>query len=230
MNHKKFAQQIENYKIVYIEDDSCAREYISEFLGHYCKNVYSYENAEDGLDAYAKYSPQILLLDINLPGMSGIELATYVREIDRKTRILLLTGYTDSELMVKAVELDISRYLIKPATNANLLLALEKCIKELEVENIINLGGGYIYSKKLSSIISNSERIILRKKEVELLDFFIEHKDEVLFYDILEQQLWKNEIMSRDAIRSQIRNLRKKIPNTCIENIPGLGYRFKIVL
>jgi len=60
------------------------------------------------------------------------------------------------------------------------------------------------------------------------LDFFIEHEGEVLRYEILENELWQESVMSRDAIRSQIRNLRKKIGSNCFENITGIGYRFKV--
>ncbi len=228
MNHKEFADRIGKYSIVYVEDNDSIREYISEFLTRYCKNIHTYKNAEDGIEAYKNYHPDIFLLDINLPKMSGIDFASYIRKYDKKTRILLLTAYTNQTFMLKAIELDITRYLIKPATSEELLKALEKCSNELEVSHIINLGGGYIYSQKLSSIISNNEKIQLRKKEIELLDFFIEHEGEVLRYEILENELWQESVMSRDTIRSQIRNLRKKIGSNCFENITGIGYRFKV--
>ncbi len=230
MDHKAFAENMSKYTVLYVEDDASVRKYINEFLSRYCKKVYSCESSEQGLEVYNEHKPNILLLDINLPGVNGIDLAASIRANDKKTRIVILTAYTDEKFMVRAVELELTRYLIKPVTSEDLFLAFEKCAKELEVENIINIGNGNIYSKKLTSIISNKGRVSLRKKEVEILEYFIEHEGEVIRYDTMENSVCKGEIMSRDAIRSQIRNIRQKIGDSCLENIAGIGYKFRVSL
>ncbi len=227
MNHKNFAKKMSDYNILYIEDEQEVREYFNEFLSRYCKKVYACKSAEDGLEMYNQYKPDMVLLDINLPGINGIEFATTLRKNDKKIRIIMLTAYTDAKFMVKAVELELTRYLVKPVKSEDLLMAFEKCIDELSVDNIINLGNGNIYSKKLASIISNTEKISLRKKEVDLLEYFIQHDGEIIEYDRLETNIWHDEVVSRDAIRSQIKNIRKKIGKDCLENIVGIGYRFK---
>lgn len=227
MNHKAFAKKMKSYTILYIEDDAKIRDSITEFLSRYCKKVYECDNSEEGLKLYQRYKPDILLLDINLPGMSGIDLATLIRKNDIKTRILISTAYTNKEFMIKAVELQLTRYLVKPVTSEELFSAFEKCLDELQSEDSIDLGGGYKYSKKLTAITYEDETIMLRKKEVDLLEFFITHQGEVVRYEILEYCIWGDEIMTRDAIRSQIRNIRKKINIDLFENISGIGYKFK---
>ncbi len=228
MNHKDFTKKISGYTILYIEDDQQIREHFDEFLSRYCKKVYVCENAEEGLEVYNKHKPDIILADINLPGMNGIEFVTYIRKSNKKIRIIMLTAYTDKEFTLKAIELELTRYLVKPVKSKDLLLALEKCINELNVNNIVNLGNGNIYSKKLVSIINNRETIPLRKKEAALLEYFIQHDGEVISYDRLETTVWDDEIVSRDAIRSQIKNIRQKIGKDCLENITGIGYKFKV--
>ena len=230
MNHKAFANKMSSYSILYIEDDPNIRKYIREFLLRYSPQVYSCDSSEKGLELYEKYRPNILLLDINLPGMSGIDFASKIRENDKKTRILISTAYTNTEFMLKAIELELSRYLIKPVTSEELIDAFEKCISELEDRVSVQLGDGYIYSKKTTSIIKNSETTLLRRKESEILEFFIEREGEVIRYDMLESSIWSDGAMTRDAIRSQIRNIRKKIGANCFENITGVGYRFEVKL
>jgi DNA-binding response OmpR family regulator len=227
MNHKAFANKMSNYSILYVEDDPNVRKHIEEFLLRYCPKVYSCDNSEEGLLLYEKKRPDILLLDINLPGMSGIDFATKVRKHNKKTRILISTAYTNSEFMLQAIELEITRYLVKPVTSEELITAFEKSLNEIDNEKHIELGDGYIYSKKTTSIIKNNQTTLLRRKESEILEFFIEREGEVVRYDILENSIWNGGIMTRDAIRSQIRNIRKKIDNNCFKNIIGVGYRFE---
>jgi len=216
---------MKNYCILYVEDDSEIRQYITSFLERYCKVVYTCDTAEVGLELYEKHQPDILLLDINLGSMSGVELASIVRKNDTKTRILISTAYTDKDFMLQAIELGLTRYLVKPMTNDDLVAALEKCWLELEIQNSIELGEGYVYHRDLVCIVHGDIHTTLRHKEVELLELFIAHEGEVLRYDFLEQSVWEDEPMSRDAIRSQIRNLRKKLSIDILENVSGLGYR-----
>ena len=226
MNHQAFAKKMNAYTILYVEDDFNVRQQITEFLSRYCKKLYACESSEEGLEIYKKHQPDILLLDINLPKMNGIEFATLIRKNDKKTRILISTAYTNQEFMVKAIELELTRYLVKPVTNEEFFMAFEKCLKELELSYIIHLGEGYSYNKKTTSIIKNTKTTMLRKKESEILEFFIQREGEVVRYDMLESGIWSNGSMTRDAIRSQIRNIRQKIGGKCFENITGVGYRF----
>jgi DNA-binding response OmpR family regulator len=227
MNHKAFANKMNAYTILYVEDDIAVQEYISEFLRRYCKTVYAVNSAEEGLKLYKKYQPHILLLDINLGGMSGVELAKVVRQEDKKTRILISTAYTNKEFMLEAIELDLTRYLVKPMTSEDLVKALEKCWQELEGSILIELGEACFYSREKAILIHNGVQTRLRHKEVEILEFFLAHEEKLIRYDLLEKKLWSEEVMTRDAIRSQIRNLRKKLKINLIKNISGLGYKFE---
>ena len=228
MNHQAFAKKMSLYTILYVEDDLLIREQITEFLSRYYKKVYACESSEEGLEIYHKEQPDILLLDINLPKMNGIEFATLVRKEDKKTRIIISTAYTNQSFMLKAIELGLTRYLVKPVTNEDFFMAFEKCFEELESSSRMALGNGYMYDYKTTSLIKDKQSTLLRRKESEILEFFIEHSDEVIRYDMLENNLWSDHMMTRDAIRSQIRNIRKKLGAAFFENITGIGYRFKV--
>ncbi len=227
MNHKAFAKKMSHYSILYIEDDPNVRKQIREFLLRYCPRVYSCESSEEGLELYQQYKPDILLIDINLPNMNGIDFATEIRKDDEETRIIIYTAYTNPEFTIKAVELGLCRYLVKPVTNEELLSAFEKALNQLKKRSYFELGEDYIYNKKTTSILHKNSTILLRKKESEILEFFIEHEGEVLRYDMLENEIWSSGVMTRDAIRSQVRNIRKKIIVPCLKNIAGVGYRFE---
>jgi DNA-binding response OmpR family regulator len=226
MNHQSFSDKMQKYCIIYVEDDHEIRHYISSFLKHYCPNIFTCASAEKGLFLYKKYHPDILLLDINLGGMSGIELASKIREKDTKTRILISTAYTNKEFMIQAIELQLTRYLVKPMTNQDLVTALEKCWRELENKHNVPLGEDVVYNKHLATIKHGDITIPLRHKEIALLELFMDHEGELIRYEMIEHTIWKNEPMTRDAIRSQIRNLRKKLTIDVLKNVSGLGYKF----
>jgi len=225
MNHKAFAEKMHTYSILYVEDDAEIRHYITSFLRRYCKAVYACDSAEEGLLLYEEKHPNIIILDINLGAMSGVDMATYIRLKDKSTRLLITTAYTNKEFMLQAVELGLTRYLVKPVTNDDLVGALEKCWIELEGTRSIYLGDGCVYHRNLAHIMCQGREVSLRHKEVELLELFIAHEGEVLRYEFLEQTIWKDVPMSKDAIRSQIRNLRQKLPLDVLQNVSGLGYK-----
>ncbi len=230
MRDKSFANKMHSFTLLYVEDDSNIRGYFVEFLQRYCKTIYESSSAEEALKLYHQYKPDILLLDISLPAMSGIELANIIRKSDSTTRILMSTAYTNTEFMLKAIELDITRYLIKPVTSSELFDAFEKAIDEIQKKrpkSSIDLGRGFIYQKVDNSITKDNSTTFLRKREVELLNFFIENSNKIINYNILENSIWKESIMTQDAIRGQIKNLRKKTYHEIIENISGIGYRFR---
>ena len=232
MTNQEFLCSLSNCTIVYVEDDADIRKYIEEFLLRYCKNLYVASNAEDALKLYNQYNPNIMLIDINLPIMSGMELISLIRTNDEDTRIIITTAYTNKEFTLEAVELSLTRYLVKPITSDDLKGALKKAIEQInktskDISNI-GLGNDFIYNTKDNFVTKNENIINLRKKEKELLDFFIENKDLIITYEMLENEIWQDNIMTLDAIRSQIKNIRHKIYPTLIKNISKTGYKFDI--
>ena len=230
MHKKELITKMKQYSILYVEDETNIRKHIVEFLQRYFKIIYEAESSEDALEMYKQNKPDILILDINLPGMSGIDLASLIRKYDLKTRIVMSTAYTNKEFMTQAVELDLTRYLVKPVIGSELLLALEKAIIEIRkitgVDLIYNLGESFLYFKEKRIIKHNTEIITLRKKEIEILEFFLDNPNNTVTYEMIETQIWFDNVMTIDAVRSQIKNIRQKTYNQMFKNVSGIGYKF----
>ena len=229
-NTKASIKIMKQYSILYVEDEINIRTHIVEFLQRYFKVIYEAGSSEEALELYKQTKPDILILDINLPGMSGIDLASVIREEDKTTRIIMSTAYTNKEFMIEAVELDITRYLVKPVIGSELLKALEKAIGQIDKTPIhtldYDLGEGFTYQLEENTISKDNKVITLRKKEVELLEFFLKKPNQTVTYEMLETQIWFDDIMTLDAIRSQIKNIRKKTYTNIFKNVSGLGYKF----
>ncbi|MEA2047276.1 MAG: response regulator transcription factor [Campylobacterota bacterium] len=228
MDHYLFASKIKNLTLLYIEDDVEIQAYLSEFLERYTSNLYLAQNAEKGKELYEEIHPDIILLDINLPGKNGIEFARELRKHDHTTRIIISTAYTDKAFLLTAVELELTRYLVKPVTSIELMEALSKAADEYITSNQsseIHLGEGFLYNHERKVLLHNNEVVTLRRKEMQLLEFFIAHTGNTLSYEALQHKVWSDSVMSKDAVRAQIRNLRKKSHHGIIENISAIGYR-----
>jgi len=216
--------------ILYVEDDVAVQKHISEFLQRYCQKVYLAQTAEHGYELYKKHQVDIIMSDINLPAKNGIDLAEKIRADDSDICIIIATAYTDKEFLLQAIELNLMRYLIKPITSDDLYGVFSKCIESMQLKNIIrviDLGNGFSYHLYAKELHKGNEVIALRKKEIELLNFFIHHSYTIVTYEMLETMIWKDASMTQDAIRSQIKNLRKKIHPKVFTNISGVGYKLE---
>ena len=229
MNHHSLLGKLKRLHLLYIEDDAQVRSEIHEFLKRYFTLVQEASSAEEATVLFEQKKPDIILVDINLPGKSGLHFAKEIRKKHHDVRIIVSTAYTDKEFLLMAIELELTRYLIKPVTGKKLLEALEKASDEYAViykaEQIIHLGKGFSFNKQQRVLSHNNKELSLRPKEIELLEYFIEHPKELVSYTVLEYEVWTHSPMSKDAIRSQIRNLRKKTHSHIIKNISGIGYR-----
>jgi DNA-binding response OmpR family regulator len=229
MDYNNFKYLLNSTKVLYIEDEIYLSNYLEDFLTKLGATVYLAPTAEDGLKLYAEHKPDILVVDINLPKMNGVEFITKIRENDPNVRVIITTAHTDPEFTLQAIELDITRYLVKPIVSDKLLLAFEKAIKEIreknDIENCIDLGCNFTYCIDKKQLYHLDDVITLRKKETTLLEFLIQNKSRIITYDMIENAIWQDGSMSPDAIRSQIRNLRTKTHKDVVKNISGIGYK-----
>jgi len=234
MQVNQWKEKFQNTTLLYVEDDALVRQQINEFLQRYIPTVVSVSSAEEALDVYISMLPDIMLLDVNLPGMNGLTLAQKIRQQDRDVRIIISTAYTDKEFLLHAIELELTRYLVKPVVGADLLEAIDKAVAERIMRAhttntaYIILEKGYSYDMHRHVLMYQEMDIKLRRKEMILLEYFMTHPNQIIRYEILEYDVWSDSAMSRDAIRAQIRNVRKKTYSDIIENISAIGYKLTL--
>jgi two-component system response regulator VanR len=218
------------FRLLYVEDETAVREELGEFLGRFFTDMRALDSAEAALQALKTESFDIALLDLNLPGMDGLSLAERIRGKDSDIRIIMMTAYTDRPFLLKAVELELTRYLVKPVTGEELLEALQKAAQELQTRfpQFMDLGEGFRYDRERKCLLNGGTEVTLRRKEMELLEFFLAHPARTLTYEVIQYEIWPEAPMTRDAVRAQIKNLRKKTYPGIIQSVSGIGYRLGI--
>lgn len=221
---------LKNYTILYVEDDDDVRKVAVEYLSRLCKKVYEAENGKVALSIWRDEKPDIIITDISMPKMNGIDMARYIRSEDLKTPIIVATAYTDQDYLIKAVELQLVKYIVKPITKDKLMEALELSLQRMEDKSKFSLplSEECSYNAYSKEIHCGDTLIKLTKNELLFLDLLAFNTSRVVTYDEIEAQVWPYEGMSSDAIRSLVRALRKKLPENSLENISGIGYKLKV--
>ncbi len=103
-----------NISILYVEDEENVRAMLSRFLQRFCEKLYVAQNGEEGLELYKEYKPDIVISDIKMPKMNGLEMVQKIKEITPLQLVLLLTAHSDSEYLFEAINLNVDGYVLKP--------------------------------------------------------------------------------------------------------------------
>ncbi|MFK2823846.1 response regulator transcription factor [Arcobacter sp. YIC-80] len=217
------------FSVLYIEDEDGIRNNIKEILEHLFKETITAKNASDGYIKYVQNKPDLIITDIKMPpGETGIDLVKKIRESDSKTRIIITSAHTDLEYMLKAAELHLVKYIIKPITQEKLMDALEAFIKTHDDNKIFTLNEKWYFDYSKSIVSNNEEVFNLTKKENMFLKLLIT-KNRIITYEEMENQIWdEDSVMTQNAMRLFIKNFRKKLPEKCLKNVQGTGYRLVI--
>ena len=222
---------LKNLTVLYVEDDDEVRENIASSLVYFVKSVDSASNGDKAYEIYKKISPDIIITDIDMPGMNGLELAARVRESDGFIPIVVITAYTTEEFLLDAVSLHLERYLVKPVTLSKLKESLESCYHKLKELNRISIKFSTGYSYNLTSHImedENGELVALQNKEKLLLELLIKNINAVTYYSEIEDEVWEGEALNRGSLKALVLKLRKKLGKDSVMNENELGYRLRI--
>ncbi|AXX94004.1 MULTISPECIES: response regulator transcription factor [Arcobacter] len=221
---------LKNLNILYIEDEASIKENVKKTLELFCDNVYDEECIENAKKTLEKNRIDIIISDINLPDISGIDFIKQLRMIDKTIPVIILSAYTDKNYLLEATKLKLVDYLTKPIDFKSLNSALNKCVDEI-LDNsryIISFKNNIQYNVLHKKLIdsSNDKEIALTSKELTLLELLIKNSNRVLSTDELKTSIWEDEFEATDsALKNLLNKLRKKIGKESIINISSVGYR-----
>ena len=216
-------------KVLYAEDESGIRKNVTEILELFFQKVVSVSDGKEAVDEMILDSYDILIFDICMPNMDGLEAIKIVRKKKKKIPIIILSAHTEQAYLWRAVELKITKYLTKPYDKDALINALKSASMELVDNNLrIRLSQNCVYNPCTKSVNCNSKEIKLSKSESRLLEYLIKRANQSVSFDDIYDYIWEFEQPSKEAIKSIIKELRKKIGKECIKNIYGIGYMLEI--
>ena len=225
-----------NASILYAEDEEQTRLNYTNYLQRYFKDVYSVSNGQEAFKLYEEHQPNILLLDINMPKLNGLELAKKIRLKDKTTRIIILTAHLEQDKLLFAAELNLTKYLPKPISRIELKEALNEAVKQFKELSgkgkLLELEDDFSWDKTSHKLFCKKEEIKLTKHEILLFDILSSKNDRVFTIDEITSHLWDDFDdceMSSNKLKDIIKRLRKKIPKNVIQNIYAAGYKLNVL-
>lgn len=222
-------ERLKSKTILIVEDEKTIRENLASMLKFFFKDVYTAIDGYDGLDKYELYLPDIVMTDLKMPNMGGFDLLEELIKRDSKSYKIIVSAHTDKELLFKAIEEGVNKYLVKPVTEDELFETFEaylKLLAKIEPE-VIKLDENIYLENDKKSLIVDEVEVHLNKKEYLLLKLLSSNDSKAFSYEEIENLVWGGQVMSTSAIRSVVRDLRKKIGEKFILNVSGIGYRLK---
>jgi YesN/AraC family two-component response regulator len=122
---------IRKLKVLYVEDDRIHREELSDYLSRRVGRLYLAENGEQGLEKFEALNPDLVITDLRMPKMSGIELAQNIRKVNKTVPIIVLTALSDKDTILETVKIGILDYVLKPVDVKELLQVITKAVSTI---------------------------------------------------------------------------------------------------
>lgn len=222
--------------LLYAEDDPQSRNNYAFVLEEYFSKVYIAEDGREALHLYHEKKPDILLLDISMPFIDGLEVAKTVRKENREIPIIMLTAHSEKDILLRALDLKLEKYLLKPINEVKLKEIMLKVIGEREKKDVMLLREKLLWHKENTYLTYDEEEIKLTKKEHKLIILLLRSPGKYFMPDTLIINVWDDEIPddSHDnKLHQLIYRLNKKINTVSksdiqlIENSYTFGYRIK---
>jgi DNA-binding response OmpR family regulator len=224
-------------KILIIEDEATLNQSMVEFLtaaGYLCESVFGYKGALEKID-YHSYD--CIVLDIMLPGGSGLELLNYLRLDKKNDGVIIISARGALEDKIEGLQLGADDYLIKPFHLAELSVRISAIIRRKSFNGQSVVSAGNIKIDTASKSVSIKEKTVdLTQKEFQLLLFLVVNRNRILSKNTIAQHLWGDQMDfpdNYDFIYSHIKNLRKKIVaaggEDSIKSMYGEGYKMLLL-
>ena len=220
---------MKNYTLLYAEDEIETRKnHIAYIQTLYADiNILEASDGKEAWDIYLKNKPDILITDLSMPNMCGLELIEKIREKDTDIKIIVVSAHSDQERLLKAIPMQLEDYQIKPLNRKKLNFVIDKVINLLDKnQDKYYLSKTTYFDFVSKNLFENNTQIKLTINELALLQLFIKNFNVILKSEYIFNEIWNfNKEYKVDSIRTLVKKLRKKIPFNCIENIYGGNYR-----
>lgn len=212
-------------KILLLEDEYALRISIEEFLNDLDFDVETFGDGDRAFDAACTQHYDLLLLDVNVPGLSGFELLRTLREEGNQTPAIFITARTQVKDLEEGYRRGCCDYIRKPFDLTELQLRIEHALRShyFKSSETIQLAPELEYDTKTMQLNYRGEPIVLSKTENDILEVLLRHANQAVSMSMFQDEVW-GEYVDPSNIRVQINNLRKKLPVDIIKNRRGVGY------
>ncbi len=210
--------------ILYVEDEKGIRETLKDVFEDDFNSFEVAKDGKDGLEKFKNKSFDIVITDIEMPFMNGMELTKSIKDISPSTPVILLTAYSEKKRLFEAIDVGVNKYLVKPFTPEKLLDTICEIAKKFKSFKI-KIGDDLYYDKEKKALFKKDNTLIkLTKKENLFLELLVNKKNKVVSIKEIKEYVWGDGNFSETALRALVKRVRQKSSKELIKNFPSLGY------
>ncbi|EEP3707936.1 response regulator transcription factor [Campylobacter jejuni] len=220
------SQECKELIILVVEDAIKTRESLINVLSERFSKVIGAQNGDEGLK---KFKPDLVITDIAMPIMDGLDMAREIKEISDDVPIVVLSTYSEKERLLRSIDIGIDKYLIKPVDIEELFKVLDCLVGEkIEANMLVKISEEYQFNKTKRTLIHNGQEIVLTKKELAFISLLLKQPGVLVLHEDIKKNVWIGEHVSDTAVRTFIKRVRDKVGEDFIKNVPSLGYKINI--
>ncbi|EAI4098359.1 response regulator transcription factor [Campylobacter jejuni] len=223
------SQECKELIILVVEDEIKTRESLINVLSERFSKVIGAQNGDEGLKKFKKFKPDLVITDIAMPIMDGLDMAREIKEISDDAPIVVLSAYSEKERLLRSIDIGIDKYLIKPVDIEELFKVLDCLVGEkIEANMLVKISEEYQFNKTKRTLIHNGKEIVLTKKELAFISLLLKQPGVLVLHEDIKKNVWIGEHVSDTAVRTFIKRVRDKVGEDFIKNVPSLGYKINI--
>ncbi|PWJ39318.1 response regulator transcription factor [Sediminitomix flava] len=224
------------YKVLVVDDEPDIVEILTYNLNAEGYDVYSASNGKKGVDKAKEIQPDLVLMDIMMPVMDGVEACRRIKEIPQtsKAYIIFLTARAEEYSEIAAFDVGGDDYIVKPVKPRALMKRIKTVLERKqettgEEDRDVLSRGKFTIDRTSYTLFVEGEPMTLPKKEFELLYFLARNPKKVFSRDELLKNIWGSDVyVLARTVDVHIRRVREKIGNEFIKTVKGVGYKFEV--
>ncbi|MBK86360.1 MAG: DNA-binding response regulator [Flavobacteriaceae bacterium] len=224
-----------NIKILLVDDEKDVLEIISYNLISEGYSIFTSSNGNEAIKKAKKEKPHLIILDVMMPGMDGIEACEKIRKIPEleNTLITFLTARGEDYSKLAGFEAGADDYITKPIRPKVLVSKIKSLLRRLKtqsdsISDAIIVLDGLTIDREAYKINYNGQDMVLPRKQFELLHLLVSKPGKVFKREVILEKIWGTEVViGGRTIDVHIRKLREKLGNSKFKTIKGVGYKFQ---
>ena len=223
--NKELLKQFKALKIIYLEDDIETGLLIKNALEVYCKEVWFCTNGQEVLDIIEVRAVDLLILDISVPKVNGLQVAQKIRQNDKQLPMIVTSGHSEKQYLLPFLQLQVEGYLLKPFEFQELMGLISSYVtKKYELHGVLQINERIYFDNLNMTLNIGDEHSKLDPKEAQFLNLMFAHRGKIVSYEKIEYILYPDKVMTKTAIRTIVYALNRKFGNKLIKSISGQGY------
>jgi len=218
---------MKNLKVLIVEDEQKLANLIRSSIKDLFFKVVTAKDGIEGLKKFNSFKPDIIISDILMPNLNGLEMCKTIKE-QSNIPIVILSAHSQKEMLLQAIDIGISKYFIKPFDIESFIEYLKELSSKINNEKNFTLKDGFVFVKNSISLYKNDELVNLTKREREFINLLLDNKNSLVKLEDIKEILWQEDEVSDERVRTFIKRLRVKTSKDLIENISGQGYMISV--